>query len=167
MLAKNNGIDLLSLALILRQGGGGGSTTDAVARAMAQAAQITADGAVSDIVDLADTVDGKSDKTEIIHISDPVVSLTLADNTALQCEVVTNVTITLGNGTYTDGYAGDISFTSGATATNWNVPTPLFTGTDCEDNVFVPQSSKRYNVSLWYDGSYVIGVVLGNEITIS
>ena len=167
MLAKNNGIDLLSLALILRQGGGGGSTTDAVARAMAQVAQSTADGAVSDIAELAEDVDGKSDKAQVIRSSDSVISLTLANNTILQCDTVTSVSVTLGNGSYTDGYVVDISFTSGTTATNWNVLTPLFTGTDCEDNVFVPQPSKRYNVTMFWDGAYIVGLVVGNEITIS
>jgi hypothetical protein len=58
MLAKNNNIDLLSLALILRQNSEG-INVDAVARQLAQTAQSTADGAVSDIADLSEVVDGK------------------------------------------------------------------------------------------------------------
>jgi hypothetical protein len=103
----------------------------------------------------------------VIHTSDSVISLTLANNTILQCDTVTAVNVTLGNGSYTDGYVVDISFTSGTTATNWNVLAPLFTGTDCEDNVFVPQPSKRYNVTMFWDGAYIVGLVVGNEITIS
>lgn len=187
MLAKNNGIDLLSLALILRQNTEG-ANVDAVARQLAQTAQNTADGAVtaagnaqtaagnaqstadsavSGIAALTTVVNGKSDKATVIQTSDSVISLTLADNTILQCGTVTAVNVTLGNGTYTDGYVVDISFTSGTTATNWNVLAPLFTGTDCEDNVFVPQPSKRYNVTMFWDGSYIVGLVVGNEITIS
>lgn len=166
-------MDLLSLGVLLRQNIEG-TNVDLKARQLAQTAKENANQAISlinstttNITELTNIVNNKSDKPQIISTSDPIISLTLNNNTILQCNLITDVVnVTLGDNIYANGYITDISFTSGATATNWNVPNPLFTGIDCEENVFIPQPNKRYNVTMFWDGQYIIGLVIGNEITI-
>ena len=189
MLAKTNGIDLLSLGVLLRQNVEG-TNVDLKARQLAQTAKTIAEQASSSMIDhdrinnnaieannikngeinidklsnsLINTINAKADESVVMDISDSSLTVTLSNNIDYRCQTLTELNITLDEN-HSNYYASSISFTSGTNATNFNCPTPLFTGEDCNNNVFEPEPNKRYNMVVFWDGLYMIGLVIGNEL---
>lgn len=106
----------------------------------------------------------KEDKPTTTPITESSLTVTLETDSIFPCGELTSLIISPSSDIKTGSYA-DISFTSGNTATNVTAPTDaLFSGTDCIDNVFVPVSNTRYNVVIWYDGSYIVGSIQGNRL---
>lgn len=105
-------------------------------------------------------------KTTVVNISKATLTQAMENNTEYRCGEMTNVDITLSQ---SEQYESSLVFSSGATATEFISDDTIFwSGTDVQtvDNLttFIPTINSRYNISFWFDGAALNGVVRGVNI---
>lgn len=109
------------------------------------------------------TVETKKIGGESMNVSNitDLSTFTINTNTIYNGAELTEFGINLPT-TVDNKFIAEIHFTSGEepTAFNWEDDI-LFDGVDCVENLFIPESNKRYSVMFFYNGESVLGIVYG------
>ena len=111
--------------------------------------------------------DSKTDKPAITNSTETTVSTELSDNTELIFGEVTSISVTFPASVALD-YTSSIIFTTPVTLPeNYSTfPSDVyFKGDECDGGIFVPNPSTRYTMLFYYDGTKIIGLVSGIEVT--
>ena len=110
----------------------------------------------------------KADKTIINDSIETEVTITeLSDNTEMAYGEVTSISVTFPASVALD-YTSSIIFSTPATLPeNYSTfPSDVyFKGDECDGGIFVPNPSTRYTMLFYYDGTQIIGLVSGIEVT--
>lgn len=112
-------------------------------------------------------ISGKADKPNITNSTETTVSTELADNTELIYAEVTSISVTFPVSVALD-YTSSIIFTTPATLPeNYSIfPSDVyFKGDECDGGIFIPNAATRYTMLFYYDGTKIIGLVSGIEVT--
>lgn len=122
---------------------------------------------ISDLVS-SDEFKAKADKTNITNSPETAVSITeLADNAELIYAEVTSISVTFPASVGLD-YTSSIIFSTPTTIPENYTTFPsdvYFKGDECDGGIFVPNPSTRYTMLFYYDGTKIIGLVSGIEVT--
>lgn len=111
--------------------------------------------------------DSKADKPAITNSTEATVSTEIADNTELIYGEVTSISVTFPASVGSD-YTSNIIFTTPATLPENYTTFPsdvYFKGDECDGGIFIPNASTRYTMLFYYDGTQIIGLVSGIEVT--
>ena len=111
--------------------------------------------------------DSKVDKPNITNSTETTVSTELADNTELIYGEVSSTSVTFPANVTLD-YTSSIIFTTPATLPeNYSTfPSDVyFKGDECDGGIFIPNAATRYTMLFYYDGTKIIGLVSGIEVT--
>ena len=114
-------------------------------------------------------ISGKADKTNILDLSDvtTIVIEELSTNQELIYGEVTSISVTFPASVGLD-YTSSIIFTTPATLPeNYSTfPSDVyFKGDECDGGIFIPNAATRYTMLFYYDGTKIIGLVSGIEVT--
>ena len=112
-------------------------------------------------------ISGKADKTNITNSTETTVSTELSDNTELIYGEVSSISVTFPASVGLD-YTSSIIFTTPATLPENYTTFPsdvYFKGDECDGGIFIPNASTRYTMLFYYDGTQIIGLVSGIEVT--
>ena len=113
--------------------------------------------------------DSKADKPNIIEISiaTTIEIAELPTNQELIYAEVTSISVTFPASVGLD-YTSSIIFSTPATLPeNYSTfPSDVyFKGDECDGGIFIPNASTRYTMLFYYDGTQIIGLVSGIEVT--
>lgn len=111
--------------------------------------------------------DSKADKPNITNSTETTVSTEIANNTELIYAEVTSISVTFPASVGLD-YTSSIIFTTPATLPeNYSTfPSDVyFKGDECDGGIFIPNAATRYTMLFYYDGTKIIGLVSGIEVT--
>lgn len=99
---------------------------------------------------------GGQAQTAIVNNSNAAVSITLSDNTIYRCTSDSLSSLTI-SGLATGFRYASITFTSPATATTFAMPATGYycVGAACDNGVFTPEASMRYNLAIEDEGDRI------------
>lgn len=110
----------------------------------------------------------KADKTIINDSIETEVTITeLSDNTEMVYGEVTSISVTFPPNVGLD-YISSLIFSTPATLPENYTTFPsdvYFKGDECDGGIFIPNAATRYTMLFYYDGTKIIGLVSGIEVT--